>query len=208
MLLRSLVLIGMLFALGASSQAAYIFSVPSPSPFRNDSWSFGEIFRVGPQNITVTALGAFDDNGNGFITPGGIPVGIFRESDGVLLASVNVLSTDPLVNNYRYASITPLVLFSGLDYRVVAVNRDDQYNLSGEFSVHPAVTYLGYGYGNSTQLEALNNWTGSETVWMANLEFDGGGGVIPEPGTYALSGAGLLFLGFVAARRRKTRQSN
>lgn len=204
---RTLVLVCMFVALGASAHAAYMFNVPSPVPFRNDSWAFGEIFRVGPQNITVTALGAFDDNGDGFITQGGIPVGIFRESDGFLLTSVNVLSTDPLVNSYRYASITPLVLFSGQDYRVVAVNRDDNYNLSTTFSVHPAVTFLRYGYGDTTNLEALNEFTGTERVWMANLEFDAEGGVIPEPATYALSGAGLLLFGLLAARRRRARQN-
>jgi hypothetical protein len=207
MLQRSVVLSCMILALGASAHAAYIFDVPSPDPFRNDSWAFGEIFRVGPQSITVTALGAFDDFGDGFITPGGIPVGIFRESDGVLLTSVNVLSTDPLVSSYRYASITPLVLFSGQDYRVVAVNRDDNYNVSTTFSVHPAVTFLGYGYVDTTNLVALSDHTGTERVWMANLEFDAEGGVIPEPGTYALSGAGLLLMGFVAARRRRSRQN-
>ena len=65
-----------------SANATPIFSLPSPIPFRNGTYSFGEIFTVGSSNIIVTALGAYDDGGNGFVSAGGLPAGIFRESDG------------------------------------------------------------------------------------------------------------------------------
>src|SRR2546429_432337 len=62
--------------------------------------SFGERFTVGSSNIIVTSLGVFDHNGDGLVTFGGVPVGIFRESDGALLTSTFVLTTDSLVGHY------------------------------------------------------------------------------------------------------------
>src|SRR5579872_1418415 len=124
---------GLMFAAVATvgvAGASTAFSLSSPSGFRNNNWSFGEIFTVGPQNITVTALGAYDAGGDGFVTDGGIPVGIFRESDNALLASTNVVSGDPLSDNFRYAAISPLVLLSGTSYRVVADNENDLYNIN------------------------------------------------------------------------------
>lgn len=84
---------------------------------------------------------------NGFFTQGGIPVGIFRESDDELLASTFVLSEDPLIDAFRYHALEdPLVLLSGVDYRVVAVNRDDLYNIRQGFITNPLITRTGYGY--------------------------------------------------------------
>ena len=55
----------------------------------------------------------------GFVTAGGIPVGIYRESTQALLASTTVTSGDPLNGDFRYHSITPLTLLAGVQYRVV-----------------------------------------------------------------------------------------
>jgi hypothetical protein len=189
------------FTVGQAS-AAPVFSLSSPTDYRNDSWSFGQIFTVGSQNITVTALGAYDAGGNGFVSVGGIPVGIFRESDDALLASVNVGSGDPLAGNFRYASISPLLLLSGVSYRVVAVNLDDLYNVGSGFTVDPAITSIGYGYCNTTSLTSCDGFTGSDIVWMANFDATGGGGQVPEPATFVLSAAGLGALALIRRLRR------
>ncbi len=77
----------LLLSIGVQEAKASIFTeVHDPNPYRNGSWSFGEIFTVGPQDIVVTSLGAFDAGGDGFITPGGNTARIFRESDGALFA--------------------------------------------------------------------------------------------------------------------------
>ncbi|MEX0677087.1 MAG: PEP-CTERM sorting domain-containing protein [Pirellulales bacterium] len=189
----------LLLAVSAPCPAAPtpVFGLPSPESFRNSSWSFGEIFTVGAQDLTVTALGAYDDSGDGFITGGGIPVGIFKESDASLLVSTFVQSTDPFSADYRYASITPIVLQSGEQYRVVAVNLDDLYNIDLNFTVNPLVAYNGYGYVETTLLTFGNDFFGSERVWMANLNVE----VVPEPSSLALAALGLLGIGCLWRKR-------
>ena len=85
-----------LVAAAGRVQAEVGFTLSSPNAFRNDTYAFAKVFTVGGQDLTVNALGAFDASGDGFVTSGGIPVGIFRESDQSLLTSTNVVSSDPL----------------------------------------------------------------------------------------------------------------
>jgi hypothetical protein len=196
---------GVAVSLLGQAHATTAFALPSTSDFRNNDWSFGQIFTVGPQNITVTALGAYDAGGDGFTTPGGIPVGIFQESNGALLASTFVLSSDPLSADFRYDSIAPLTLLSGVSYRVVADNESDLYNLGSSLTVDPAITSTGFGYCNTATLTSCNDFGGSGDIWMANFQF-GTGGVdpapTPEPVSFVLSAAGLLGLALVRTRRR------
>ena len=192
---------GVLTFLG-QAQANTAFALSSPNEFRNNAWSFGDIFTVGAQDIYVTALGAYDDNGDGFVTPGGIPVGIFRESDNALLASVFVTSGDPLSASFRYVSISPLTLLAGESYRVVADNESDNYNFSTNLTVDPAITFNGYGYCQTTALTSCNAFTGSDIVWMANFQFNAGTSPVPEPVSMLLTGSALLGLGLVRSRRR------
>ena len=133
------------------------------------------------------------------MTAGGIPVGIFRESDGALLASTILTNGDPLSANFRYQAISSLVLVANTSYRVVAVNRDDLYNIAPSFTVDPAITRTGYGYCRTTSLTSCNNFRGSERVWMANFQFSGG---VPEPATWALMIGGFGLTGAALRRRR------
>lgn len=202
---RTATLLTLLVCITGQARASVFATLTSPSDFTNGSWSFGEIFTVGASDITVTSLGAYDAGGDGFVSAGGIPVGIFRESDDVLLTSTNVLSSDPLSSFYRYAAITPLTLLAGQQYRVVAVSLNDLYNIGLGYIIDPAVTYDGYGYTSSTTLVSANTFTGTERVWMANFQFDTGvPGEVPEPmslAIWSLLGCTAAAVG-VRARRR------
>jgi hypothetical protein len=204
---KSMAVAGLTFAMCASAAATPVFSVPSPIAYRNNSWSFGEIFTVGDKDISVTALGAFDAGLDGFVSTGGIPVGIFRESDGALLASAFVQSGDTLIDNFRYTDITPLTLLAGTSYRVVAVNLDDPYNSSRDFDIDPAITRSGYGYCLTSVLTSCDVYTGADYLWMANFLFEfadtsSGPATVSAPGVLAPFGFGLAGLG-MAFRRRK-----
>jgi hypothetical protein len=198
----SLVVLG-LFAPAAGAAPISAWELTNPSDFRNDSWSFGELFTVGASNIEVTALGAYDNNGDGFVS-GRVPVGIYRESDDALLASTTVNSADPLIGHYRFASITPLVLVANTAYRVVGVNLDDQYNITTGTpnSVDPRITWNSYGYCAATVLTSCDSFTGTDRSWFANFQIDSAGSAVPEPMSLTLVGLGLLGAGVRRYRGR------
>jgi hypothetical protein len=108
----------------------------------------GMDFSVGSAGITVTSLGAFDDDGNGII--GTITVQIYNlAGGGPLLTETFTGSSDPLLAGHRMRALgAPLNLTSG-NYTIV-------------------------GYGYSTAEENFNRGVGSTT----GLSTDDGGGLI------------------------------
>lgn len=89
----------------------------------NQGWTgnLGLDFNVtGTRAILVTALGAFDNNGNGFT--GGVTVGIFNRVTGTQVGPSATISGSggTLVNGDRFVAVAPFTLAPG-EYSVVAV---------------------------------------------------------------------------------------
>lgn len=190
-----------LFGTTLSLEATTAWEINNPASFSNASWAFGDLFTVGNSDITVNGLGAIDINLDGFVTVGGIPVGLYN-SVGTLLASTFVQSSDTLIGNYRFSDIQAVTLNAGQQYRVVAVSGSDLYNVatSTPDNVDSSITWNGYEYGASNSLAILNSFSGAERSWMANFRI-GGAQQVPDSGaTVALLGLGLL--GLSLARRR------
>lgn len=185
-----------------TTNATPLYSLSSDNGYSNGNWSFGEIFTVGSQDLVVTALGAYDNGLDGFLTSGGIQVGLYLESDGSLLASTAVQSSDAIDGDFRFSDIADFTLLSGEQYRVVAASGSDLYNIQPNSSMFDSkVTYNGYHYCSGNLQFCSNGNQGSNMTWMANMQLSSTS--IPEPMGLALLAFGLLGLSFSKKAKNK-----
>ena len=101
----------------AFTSGGYLTNQP-PSFTGTKGWAFAN-YSVGSY-MAITQLGVFDYGGDGLANSH--TVGIWAP-DGTLLASATVLAgtAAPLVNGYRYTSITPLLIPAGFPNSSVAI---------------------------------------------------------------------------------------
>lgn len=148
-------------------------------------------------NITITDLGILEDPIDGVLDSRHM-VGLWRNSDMMLLGSTLVGASDPLISGFRYASIAPVALVSGDEYTLGAMYSGDDGDgyfsgpssittdmISGTMGVEPGVGDLGFVYPVVTSPGNLGR-IGPNAIW------------IPEPATLTL----FAFAGVFAIRRR------
>lgn len=164
-------------------------------------WTLGWAFKASTSQ-TLIGLGAYDLGGDGFLTDH--QVGLW-DTNGTLLASVIVGSSDPLINGFRFASITPYTLSAGSTYIVGAANlgTGDGYSLYGEVATAPGITYLSSRYIDGSGLQLPTAYAG------VNPGYFGGnillGSAVPEPAVWAMMIIGFGAVGsMVRARRRQS----
>jgi hypothetical protein len=154
--------------------------------------------------ITVTKLGLFDSGQDGLFERHA--VGLWNNS-GVLLASTSVSpgTTDPLINQFRYASIAPIALAPGT-YQVGALylSGADALIFPGtatNFQTHPSITFLNSAFAAGNTLSRPLSSGGNDPAYFGpNLAFT----VVPTPSAVA-GGTLLLGAGLIGAARRRWR---
>lgn len=109
---KSLSLCGVLFfgvAIGVFANSIITDPGPGFVGFSGNSNTYGYDFTVGSSAIELTALGMWDENQDGFTNPHSI--GLWDTAGNLLAkAFVGPGTVDPLVGEFRYATIIPIVL--------------------------------------------------------------------------------------------------
>lgn len=187
----------LLLALAASAGSLGLgvdFTTPTVDS-TSGQWSLGYEFTTN-QVVTVTGLAFYDDQKNGLTQPH--DVGIY-DSSGVLLASVMVTDSDPLMSWFRVQNLdTPLILAAGQTYYVAAETGTENYTWNpGGFSVNPAINFVSSAYINSATLAFPGLPDSTVGYFGANFVLS----TIPEPTTLTLLGIGLVGLGILRRKR-------
>jgi hypothetical protein len=148
--------------------------------------------------VSVTHLGVFDAGSNGLLSSH--DVGLYRVSDGALLASTTIATTDTLDTGYRYKSIPTTILNSGQAYRVAAVfpelGLDPWTSSSTSYSLDSNLNFVGPRAAFSSTLTNPTVGGSGNGYFSANLKI-----AAPEPGTLALITMGGV--GFASRLRRR-----
>jgi hypothetical protein len=171
-------------------------------PVGNPPFTLGWIFWTS-HAIRVTGIGIFDGGQDGLVDS--YAVGIWVNNGGTLIASGTVDSgtTDPLVNQFRYASISPVTLAPGV-YHVGGLYLTSHDALvwpfeAENFATAPGITFLSAASSRQGGTLAIPGSTSSLPGYFGpNFEFTD---PVPEPSTLLLIGSGLAGLAFRRCRR-------
>lgn len=162
-------------------------------------WSFEPL-----TDISVTSLGCFDYvlTSNNQLP---LSVGLWNQS-GTLLTSTTVTSSDPLFNQSRYQSITPVTLMAGQTYYLGAYSSagsivfDAETSSLGGFATTSPQIQLGMAALSTNGFSFPNTLQGDpgSALLAPNFQFSS----VPEPSMAAL---GILGLGGFLKRKKVAR---
>lgn len=165
------------------------------------------------QTVTVTSLGWFDYEGDGFQSSH--TVGIFDKKNGNLLTSATLAAGtgDPLSGFFRYQSIAPINLQAGKTYTLAGTTggpldawaQNDQvtgFAVNSMFTVAPNAALFTYGSGFVDPATPFSDYR----VYIGpNLETPSPAATVPEPASLwllALAAGALLLIRKRAAGAR------
>lgn len=205
-LLRQCMIACLAFAAMGAAHAAPAFTISNTTgeQLTNPPFTLGWTFTTtGP--ITLTHLGIFDSEQNGLAEAHAI--GLWRIG-GTLLASTTVAAgtANPLVNQFRYADITDVMLEAGT-YTVGALYASGADTLifpgrANDFAMAAGLVFNTANFAPGDSLTYPEVAFGTAPAYFGpNFLFNAETTAVPEPATLTLFAAALLGL----ARRRQQR---
>ena len=171
-----------------------------------ENYTFGWAFST-TTNISLTALGYFDNGEDGFVTSH--DVGVWN-SAGALVASATVAAgtSSALDGHFRYASIAPITLAAG-HYRIGGVHIGDSSGNGDWYGYDPTnvaygpeIKYEGYRFEPTNGSTTLTDptYAGKDSGYFGG-NFKYTMSEVPTPSSVAaLIGMGLM--GLIASRKR------
>lgn len=211
----ALAVLACVLAFGLASDALAtpmpIMTAPGSSSFSNDPFVIGFEFTVNHDSEYATALGWWDEDGDGLTTDH--EVGLWS-NDGTLLGSVIVPAGDSgvLIGEYRYVALdTAVFLAVGQSYVIAGKTTAAESYFRFDDPTTTGIMTPNYNVEFGRYLESVPMVFPTEALYSqmwtnANLlagsdPLAGTGPPVPEPGTALLVGVGLAVL---ARGRRAT----
>jgi hypothetical protein len=193
--------------LGAAAHAAgtpaMSYSLNTGEALGNPPYTLGWEFTVNAP-VTIDGLGVFDDNLDGLAESH--DVGLWNGA-GSLLASATVAAgtTDPLIDNFRYADVAPLTLQAGTYFIGATWLSGDDPNVftgdPGTVTTVPQISYDAAAYASGGVLaDPTSIVTAAQGYFGPNLLISS----VPEPATWAMMVIGFGGLGAALRSRRRS----
>ena len=207
-------------ALLTASQASEIAYQNPAGNYGNQpggDWVVGLQFTVGSSPLSVTQLGAFDNNQDGWTAPVNVAIYDFNVQSivgstvtfsGVSGPALGTLGSD---GGSRFLPVTPFTLNAGGEYMVVAAGYGADREVNYNAGVPPSIAL-----SQAPEIIVGNNYYTGGTAMIFPMLLDGGPDpryaagtfeftLIPEPAQFAITGVGLLglYLARCARWRRK-----
>ena len=177
-------------------------STGTPGFAASAGWSF-----TTKQAVKVTALDAFDPTGAG---AGGVRL---YAASGTVLASATVKTSDPKEGSpilFYSAAITPVSLMADTTY-YIAEDLSNTTTANGNVTGLMTASAIKYGGEVAAAAQGMNPTTDatmgmfSPGIFGPDFDIATVGAAVPEPGSFALLGVGLLgLLGGVIRQRRQS----
>jgi hypothetical protein len=170
-LVTSVAVLALLFVGVGQAKAGPAFTLDNTtgSSLANGPFTLGFQFTANSA-ITVNALGIFDSSQDGLAVSH--DVGLW-DMGGNLLASTTVASgtADPLTNQFRYHSITPVTLVAGQTYNIGGLFLDgsDPNTFPGDaqnFVTDPSITFVQNAYVSGGTLGDPTNSVGTDPAYF------------------------------------------